>query len=316
MPTAATNPKHLADTQKTCPACQKLFTPSKYYDQKTCGDECANAMPRAKPRGKEERQCPVCPATFWAVPSNPKKCCSPSCAAKYQWKDPAKRSIPERPLVSLTCTECQCAFFEPKLVTPAQIAKGYPKTCSPECRHAYYYETRKCWDCKTEFDFPKHRIGVETGRYCSTECATTAKAYRWRARRIAETKRSRGLKPYGAKRCEYAGHQLDSGWELLMARRLDALGILWTRGHHQIPWQDSFGEWFQYAPDFYLCDYDAFIEVKGNHLIWLDETESDKQGFITGHCKDVVFVRSAKECREFTIETMEATLKRQRSEVI
>ena len=316
MPTPNTNPKHLADTEKQCPACQELFTPNKYYDQKYCSTVCANASPRPHKGRKQERQCPVCPNVFLAVPSNPKRCCSPSCAAKYQWQDPAKRSIPERPLVSLTCVSCQGAFFEPELITPAQIAGGHSKTCSPECRHAYYYETRRCWDCKTEFYFPRHKIGVETGRYCSTACATTAKAYRWRAKRIKETKRARGLKAYGTKRCQYAGHWLDSGWELLLARRLDEIGVLWTRGHHKIPWQDSFGQWFEYEPDFYLPDYDAFLEVKGSHLMWLDETESDKQGFITGHCKDVVFVRSAKGCKQFSVERLERELAKQRAEVI
>ncbi len=316
MPTETTPKSHLADTQKQCPACEKWFYPSKYYDQKTCGNDCANTTPKAKQGKKQERQCPVCPNTFWAVPSNPKKCCSPSCAAKLQWATPSKRTFPIRPLIPLTCTECQCVFFEPKCITPAQIAKGYPTTCSKECRIASHYETRKCWDCKTEFSFPISQKDNVTGRYCSKGCATTPKAYRWRAKQIRKTKRERGLKSYGCYHPEYAGHKLDSGWELTMARRLDELGVLWTRGHHRIPWTDSFGETFDYLPDFYLPDYDCFIEVKGSHLMQVDETQGDKQDYIKRHCKDVFWVRSEKECRVFSINNMKKALDKQRNEVI
>ena len=316
MPTETTPKEHLADTQKQCPMCEKFYYPNKYYDQKVCSPDCAKALPRGK-RGKpEERQCPVCPNTFWAVPSNPQKTCSRSCSAKYQWQDPDKRSIPVRGVMTLTCQSCQWPFDVPEKTTPNQLKTPYPKTCSDQCKYDLAHETRRCPECKENFDFPLAMAYKQTGRYCSKKCATTPKAYRWRAKQIAKTRRKRGLKPYGCHTCIYAGHWMDSGWELLMARRLDELGVNWTRGHHRIPWQDSFGEWFDYEPDFYLPDFDAFIEVKGDHLMTLDEAQSDKQDFIIGHCKDVIFVRSAKECKHFSVIDMKRVLDKQRAMVV
>ncbi len=107
---------------------------------------------------------------------------------------------------------------------------------------------------------------------------------------------------------------MESKWELELARRLDHLGIQWTRGHHQLPWKDSFGEEFIYQPDFYLVDHDIFIEVKGEHLMFIDETQEDKQTAILRLYKNVMFVRSAKACREFTLEDCVKTVTRQECE--
>lgn len=60
----------------------------------------------------------------------------------------------------------------------------------------------------------------------------------------------------------YKGVILDSSWEVLVAKYLDEHNIAWIKpinGFEYI-WKNKI---HIYYPDFYLCDYDMYIEVKG-----------------------------------------------------
>jgi len=61
---------------------------------------------------------------------------------------------------------------------------------------------------------------------------------------------------------EYDGKKLKGKWELLVAKTLDKFNIKWTNDIKPIPyfWDKC---WHLYFPDFYLTDYDKYIEVKG-----------------------------------------------------
>ena len=74
--------------------------------------------------------------------------------------------------------------------------------------------------------------------------------------------RQRTIKPYGRASIEYKGIVLQSKWELQVAIYLDENNIHWERptlGHEYI----FEGNLHLYFPDFYLIDYDTYIEVKG-----------------------------------------------------
>lgn len=64
---------------------------------------------------------------------------------------------------------------------------------------------------------------------------------------------------------------VDGSWELLVAKYLDKLGVMWNRNTKRFPYfkEDSF-EVSYYTPDFYVEDWDSYIEVKGY------ETELDR----------------------------------------
>ncbi len=68
---------------------------------------------------------------------------------------------------------------------------------------------------------------------------------------------------------DYKGYKFDSLWELNVAKYFDLNGIKWIRPEVPIPykWNDK---WHLYYPDFYLVDFDKYIEVKGY------ETDRDK----------------------------------------
>lgn len=64
------------------------------------------------------------------------------------------------------------------------------------------------------------------------------------------------------KHCKYKTYTMDSSWELLVAKYLDNLNIKWEKPKNFFlyKWNNSTHKYF---PDFYLCDYNIYIEVKG-----------------------------------------------------
>lgn len=62
----------------------------------------------------------------------------------------------------------------------------------------------------------------------------------------------------------YKNIWMDSSWELKLATRLDNLNIKWERNESfHFAYSDINGENKKYHPDFYLPDYDFYIEIKG-----------------------------------------------------
>lgn len=61
---------------------------------------------------------------------------------------------------------------------------------------------------------------------------------------------------------KYKDIMLDSKWEVIVAKFLDEHNIKWSRPSNSFEyfWNNSY---HSYYPDFYLEDYDTYIEVKG-----------------------------------------------------
>ena len=57
---------------------------------------------------------------------------------------------------------------------------------------------------------------------------------------------------------------LQSSWEVKTAKKLDELKIRWARPSKRIKWNDGERD-RTYLPDFYLPDYDLYLDVK-NHI--------------------------------------------------
>lgn len=64
------------------------------------------------------------------------------------------------------------------------------------------------------------------------------------------------------KRVEYNGGIFDSSWEVVVAKYLDENNIKWNKPSHgfEYIWNDDV---HIYYPDFYLMEFDTYIEVKG-----------------------------------------------------
>lgn len=72
---------------------------------------------------------------------------------------------------------------------------------------------------------------------------------------------------------EYApGIILESTYEIQTAKILDELNIQWKKVRHGYIWDDN-GKRRRYVPDFYLPEYDVFLDPKNDYLIKKDKTK-------------------------------------------
>lgn len=86
-------------------------------------------------------------------------------------------------------------------------------------------------------------------------------------KRLSEVAKSRGFGGSNYKSIiTYKGLKLDSSYELQLAQDLDANGIAWIRPS-RFTYLDIKGEKHTYLPDFYLPDYDLYLDPKNDFLI-------------------------------------------------
>lgn len=93
----------------------------------------------------------------------------------------------------------------------------------------------------------------------------------------------------------YKGILLDSSWELELAKRLDTLGIKWVRPE-PLPWVDEEGITHNYFPDFYLEDYDLYLDPKNPHAIRVQRKKLD---CLFTQYKNIVIIDSLAKCKEY-----------------
>lgn len=96
---------------------------------------------------------------------------------------------------------------------------------------------------------------------------------------------------------EYKGILLDSSWELELAKRLDELEIKWIRPD-PIPWVDDEGVTHNYFPDFYLEDYDLFLDPKNPQAIKVQKKKID---CLLTQYKNIVIIDSIEKCKQYSV---------------
>lgn len=69
-----------------------------------------------------------------------------------------------------------------------------------------------------------------------------------------------------SKTIEYKETKLDSSYELEVAKTLDENQVKWERPTYFL-WEDSNGMKHRYYPDFYLPDYNVYLDPKNDYLI-------------------------------------------------
>ena len=70
-----------------------------------------------------------------------------------------------------------------------------------------------------------------------------------------------------AKRYEYKGENLQSSYELKVAIDLDNNNIKWEKCHKAFPYIDCNNITRHYIPDFYLPEYNVYLDPKNDYLI-------------------------------------------------
>jgi predicted DNA-binding protein YlxM (UPF0122 family) len=110
-------------------------------------------------------------------------------------------------------------------------------------------------------------------------------------------KRGFGGKNY-RKNFVYKGINLESSYELLLAKELDKNKINWIRPK-RLYWIDATGKNRHYTPDFYLPDYNVYLDPKNDYLIKID---SEKIKLCSDQNNVIILVLSKKELLWETIQ--------------
>jgi len=91
---------------------------------------------------------------------------------------------------------------------------------------------------------------------------------------------------------------MDSTWEVAMAERLDHLKIAWERREDmKLPYLSKSGRKRNYIPDFYLPEYDIYIEVKG---YWTDAARYKMNAVQDANPVKIVILESIETVNKFT----------------
>jgi hypothetical protein len=97
---------------------------------------------------------------------------------------------------------------------------------------------------------------------------------------------------------EYKGIMLDSSWELALAKRLDELQVKWIRPE-PLKWVDTDGNEHNYFPDFYLQEYDLYLDPKNPAAY---QNQKEKIIILKKTYKNLKFLLTLNECKKFTIK--------------
>lgn len=85
--------------------------------------------------------------------------------------------------------------------------------------------------------------------------------------KLSEIAKANGLGGHSYKNIiDYNGIKLDSSYELTVAQSLDNNNIRWIRPS-RFNYKTPNGEIHTYTPDFYLIDFDVYLEPKNDYLI-------------------------------------------------
>jgi len=93
----------------------------------------------------------------------------------------------------------------------------------------------------------------------------------------------------------YNGIWLDSSWELEIAKRLDLIDVKWLRPD-PLKWIDENGIKHNYFPDFYLPDFNLYLDPKNPHAYKVQEK---KIKMLLTQYNNIVIIRTLEECKNF-----------------
>jgi hypothetical protein len=96
---------------------------------------------------------------------------------------------------------------------------------------------------------------------------------------------------------EYNGIMLDSSWELELAKRLDECNITWIRPN-PLPWIDKDGIIHNYFPDFYLPEYNLYLDPKNPQVI---KVQNEKLKCLLSQYDNIVILNSLESCKNYNI---------------
>lgn len=171
--------------------------------------------------------------------SNP-KFCSKSCAAIFNNKNrsPESREAQRRSILK--------TFNKPY----KEKSKKDP-VMSAIKTNIKFTLVSQCTYCKKYFDYSKRKSTT-----CSDKCFLDVKLK---------------INAKGT-RIKYKDYILDSLWELRIAQYLDELNFKWSRPTDALEWRDKRNHKRKYFPDFYLPEYNLYLDPK-NPIVMIKQKE-------------------------------------------
>jgi len=139
--------------------------------------------------------------------------------------------------------------------------------------------------------------GVETKKINGTlpHKAETIEILRQKALHSPHRRLVRSIRDY--KKSDGTIVKLDSSWEEALAKRLDELNISWIRPD-PIKWVDENGTERNYFPDFYLTDYDLYLDPK-NPMAYKNQIK--KITILLKTYTNIQFLTTIEECKKFAL---------------
>jgi hypothetical protein len=231
--------KHTKTIEAYCKNCNRIFT--KFFDSNRvhCSEECKDEYRIKNKKPKKEKPVKFCPKCG-TEHTKDGKFCSRSCGNSR-----------------IRTEEFRQKMREYALENPKGWAANPTRFNGSMASKKKWNALRKtiiCAECKKDFEVPYSK---RNRKYCSTECANKNKYHTNSNRKNT---------------CIYKGFKMDSGAELLFAQNCDCHNIIWHKNTIQyFTFINANGKLSKYYPDFYLQQFDIWVEIKGRRYIRPDD---------------------------------------------
>lgn len=202
---------------------------------------------------------------------NPKKCFNPNCINVLSYD---KRNN------KFCSPSCSTTFYGPskgprteefKKALSIKISGSHPKKSQKQIdrESKYALSPNHCSICNTEFSYKSRNRKACLGPCTSTFISNQAK----------------NNPNFGGFKCAsqlskntsiFCGYKMDSGAELYFAKMCNEQGITWIK--NDIHWSKGYiykkenNKFYKYYPDFYLPQYNMWVEIKGKRYIRPDDS--------------------------------------------
>jgi len=242
-----------------------------------CSKECANfgRWEKRRTNFSVKRNCIYCGLEFESSTKlKHKKCCSLQCAGKISRlclsKDKHQKGIN--------------AYYD---------SEEYKKLANEKLQDKIKKITKNCVICQKEFCNLKN----PKTKTCSSVCNSLRTS-------LASQKHPNCGGETNYKRYYYKNTYMDSSWEVDLAKWMDENNILWKRDRLMcFVWKDSANKIRRYHPDFYLEQYNVYLDPKNKYLQIKDKEKLEQvqlqnkitifSGFVDDIKKEIIKINSS-----------------------
>lgn len=217
------------------------------------------------------RSCKQCGDTFAAVRYNKAaQFCGHKCSATF---NNLNRNLSDRKFKISSCSVCN-----KEMNVKAHVVNSKCLSCKIKQKIIH---THTCVICNTSYT---------SARVIHKTCSKTCKN---KLNSINSTNNPNCGGETNYKRYVRNGIMFDSTWEVEIAEFLDSHSIKWTRDRKMVlHWIDGSGAKRRYYPDFYLSEYNVYIDPKNPYKQLMD---AEKLAYIQQH--HVLIVGDVNQCK-------------------